>query len=282
MKRFYIITNEGKDPGLVFQEQIRAFLKAKGAEVLASSDGVTAPESLVPGSYDVVLVLGGDGTMLQAAGACANSRIPLLGINLGTIGYLAEVEKANFRDALTRLLADEYEIEERMMLKGYASDPDAEPDGDIAFHYALNDVAITRSGSLQVVPYTVRVNGRKLNEYHADGIIISTPTGSTGYNLSAGGPIVEPSARLLLLTPICPHTLNTRTIVFSPEDSISIEIGYGRDGQVLTAEADFDGSDHAVHIASGQTIRVSAAKRTTRIVRLSSTSFLEILHRKLS
>ena len=237
MKRFYIITNEGKDPGLVFQEQIRAFLKAKGAEVLASSDGVTAPESLVPGSYDVVLVLGGDGTMLQAAGACANSRIPLLGINLGTIGYLAEVEKANYRDALSRLLADEYEIEERMMLKGYASDPDAEPDGDIAFHYALNDVAITRSGSLQVVPYTVRVNGRKLNEYHADGIIISTPTGSTGYNLS---------------------------------------------GQVLTAEADFDGSDHAVHIASGQTIRVSAAKRTTRIVRLSSTSFLEILHRKLS
>lgn len=221
-------------------------------------------------------MLGGDGTVLRAARNMMDGEAPLLGINLGTLGYLAEVESAAVEQALDRLLADEFVREERMMLSGriFAGEEQEQ-------QFALNDIVISRCGSLQIVNVRIYVNGRFLNDYCADGVIVATPTGSTGYNLSAGGPIVEPSASLLLLTPICPHTLNTRSIVFSPEDEISVEIPMGKDGGEQMVEANFDGS-HKAAMHTGDRLVIRRADKTTGILRLNTESFLTVLHKKMS
>jgi NAD+ kinase len=202
--------------------------------------------------------------------------IPLLGINLGTLGYLAEVESTRIEPAIDQLLLDDYTREERMMLSGIVQN-----NGQMEENYALNDIVISRCGSLQVLTFHIYVNGQFLNSYSADGIIVATPTGSTSYNMSAGGPIVEPGARLLLLTPICPHTLNTRSIVLAPEDEIRIEIPEGRDGQPQTVEASFDGS-HKVVLGTGDSVIVRKAEKTTGILKLQTESFLSVLHKKMS
>ena len=147
--------------------------------------------------------------------------------------------------------------------------------------YALNDIVLGRIGALRILNYDVYVNGSYLNTFSADGIILSTPTGSTAYNLSAGGPIVEPGAQLVVMTPICPHTLNTRSIILSAEDRIEVEVGKLKDGDIAEAEADFDGNAGRVMV-SGERMIVTKADVVTRLVKLSRRSFLETLHRKIS
>lgn len=222
------------------------------------------------------LVLGGDGTVLRAARNMMDMDIPLLGINLGTLGYLAEVEIAAIEEALNKLLEGRFIQEERMMLVGRVYKHGTEEE-----KFALNDIVISRCGSLQVLSFQIYVNGQFLNSYSADGMIVATPTGSTGYNMSAGGPIVEPGARLLLMTPICPHTLNTRSIVLAPDDEIRIEIPEGKDGQMQRVEASFDGSDR-ICLQTGDSVVVCRADKTTGILKLNTESFLTVLHKKMS
>lgn len=311
MKHFYLITNEVKDPQGLYTDKITTYLEAHGAKVTcvdntapaisaalkAYGDGTctdggadTAKEDSKEMEY--VLVLGGDGTMLRAARNMMDSDIPLLGINLGTLGYLAEVDIGGIEAALNKLLADDFTREERMMLEGrvYLRDGvddgtgvriDASTDDGTEKNYALNDIVISRCGSLQILTFHIYVNGQFLNSYSADGMIVATPTGSTGYNMSAGGPIVEPAASLILLTPICPHTLNTRSIVLSSEDEIRIEIPQGRDGRSQRVEANFDGS-HKVIMQTGDYIVVRRASKTTGILKLNTESFLTVLHKKMS
>ncbi|MCM1267371.1 MAG: NAD(+)/NADH kinase [Bacteroidales bacterium] len=276
MKHFYLITNEVKDPQGIFTDRIVAYIEKHGGTAVCVKNERQAFSDDQKGEADCVLVLGGDGTLLRAAGNVTDGGLPLLGINLGTLGYLAEVESACAEEALESLFADEYVREERMMLSGriYAGEREEE-------QYALNDVVISRCGSLQIVNVRILVNGRFLHDYCADGVIVATPTGSTGYNLSAGGPIVEPSANLLLLTPICPHTLNTRSIVFSPEDEISVEIPVGKDGTEQVVEANFDGS-HRVTMRTGDRLVIRRADKTTGILRLNTESFLTVLQKKMS
>ena len=147
--------------------------------------------------------------------------------------------------------------------------------------YALNDIVITRSGSMQIIHFHIYVNGQFLNEYNADGVILSTPTGSTGYNMSAGGPIVEPGAKLLVITPICPHTLNTRSVVLSGEDEVVVEMAAWKKDVLFRAEVNFDGG-HAAMLRMGDRIRVARSQRTVKIVKISQVSFLEALHKKMS
>ena len=263
MKRFFLITNEAKDPRGVFTKKIADVIKSRGGEAICAADGKPA------------LTAGEDGTLLRAARNLMDSKIPLLGINLGTLGYLAEVESACAEEAIERLFADAYVREERMMLTGSIGEDGRKE------QYALNDIVISRCGTLQILNVRIYVNDRFLNDYCADGVIVATPTGSTGYNLSAGGPIVEPSANLMLLTPICPHTLNTRSIVFSPEDEITVEIPPGKDGNEQMVEANFDGSYKAA-LRTGDRILIRRADRTTGIVRLNTESFLSVLHKKMS
>lgn len=278
MKSFYIITNACKDPNLVLTGFVQKYLEQHGKKCYVHTQNYMGSDSYtdaaeIPDEVECVLVLGGDGTLLQAARDIAMRDIPLLGINLGTLGYLAEVDSDNVEAALQHLVKDEYETEQRMMLSGTTTT------GDSAF--ALNDIVISRSGSLKVIHYHIYVNGQFLKGYSADGIIIATPTGSTGYNLSAGGPIVEPKAQLMVLTPICPHTLNTRSIVLSAEDEIEIEICEGRDGGIQTVEVNFDGA-HCVALKTGDRIRIKRSSQETKILKLSKLSFLEVLHRKMS
>ena len=224
-----------------------------------------------------MIVLGGDGTVLQAARETKKLHIPIIGVNLGTLGYMTEIEPANLKESLDRLIAGDYEQESRMMLNGkaYLSD------GRTEEGWALNDIVITRSGSLQIIQFNIYVNGQFLNDYKADGMIITTPTGSTGYNLSAGGPLVEPRAKLIVLTPICPHSLNQRSIILSPEDVIEIEIPQGREGRIQTVEASFDGT-HVIPLETGDRIRIVQSEKITEFIQLNQVSFLEVLHKKMS
>lgn len=281
MKYFYLITNEVKDPEGFYTRKITAYLAAHGGKVVCTEHAASYPELCKPDLAkpevpDCILVLGGDGTLLRAARNLLNQDIPLLGINLGTLGYLAEVEIAAIEEALDKLLADRFTREERMMLEGQVRRQDMAEQ-----NYALNDIVISRCGSLQVLTFQIYVNGQFLNSYSADGMIVATPTGSTGYNMSAGGPIVEPGASLLLLTPICPHTLNTRSIVLAPDDEIRIEIPRGKDGQRQTVEASYDGS-HKVRLQTDDSIVIRRADKTTGILKLNTESFLTVLHKKMS
>ena len=311
MEYFGIVTNLAKDPDGALTREVCDFFAAHGKRCERVAEAADVGERT-----DCLVVLGGDGTMLRAARDCAGRRIPILGINLGKLGYLAEVERQNWREALTRLLEGSFELERRMMLRGTltcgrrdagvpvpvpssaagvpvpvsssaagvsvpAPNAAGAPACDTTPEYALNDVVITRDGSLQIVNYHIFVNGQFLNTFEADGIIVSTPTGSTAYNLSAGGPIVEPKAKLIVLTPICPHTLSTRSIILAPEDRIAIAIGAGRGGEVQRAKASFDGGFDKP-METGDRIEICRSVREAQIVKLSRQSFLETLHGKMA
>lgn len=282
MKHFYLITNEVKDPEGVYTERITAYLETHGGRVTCiDNTACAAVDTVVSRDCDgeemtCVLVLGGDGTLLRAARNMIDKDIPLLGINLGTLGYLAEVEIGAIEPALDKLLASDYTREERMMLEGQVKKQRRSEE-----NFALNDIVISRCGSLQILTFHIYVNGQFLNSFSADGMIVATPTGSTGYNMSAGGPVVEPAANLLLLTPICPHTLNTRSIVLAPEDEIRIEIPRGKDGRLQAVEANFDGS-YKIGLKTGDSIVIRKAAKTTGILKLNTESFLAVLHKKMS
>lgn len=276
-----IITNEAKDEGLKVTDYIRRYLESHGKD--CSVRLVNHGEETIGdiqgdfGKTDCVLVLGGDGTLLRAAVELPKGNIPLLGVNLGMLGYLAEVDAGNLEETLRRLMEGEYERERRMMLQG-----EVLQEGQKALiRHALNDIVVARAGSLQIIRLKLYVNGQLLNEYQADGIIVSTPTGSTGYNMSAGGPIVEPCARLIVLTPICPHTPGARSIVLASEDTVVIEIAEGKQGQVQEVEASFDGS-RQITLKTGDRIVIRRSEQETEIIKMSKVSFLETLHKKMS
>ncbi|MCM1126588.1 MAG: NAD(+)/NADH kinase [Lachnospiraceae bacterium] len=283
MDHFYVITNPAKDADLKVTYFIRDYLIKQGKTCVIDTGGDNKKQdgytdrSKVDDKTECVIVLGGDGTLLQAASDLVDMEIPFLGINLGTLGFLAEVSVSETASALDRLIRDEYEIENRMML--YGTGPAGTSWQDEA--RALNDIVITRKGSLQIINFNIYVNGQFLHRYHADGVIVATPTGSTGYSLSAGGPIVEPRANLILVSPICPHSMQSRSIVLSPEDRVMIELepGHGEEGQQV--EAIFDGS-HKIALRAGDKVEIKKSRKTTGIIKLSQMSFVEALHQKMS
>ena len=224
MERFFIVTNDGKDQGQKITERIIHILESSGKTCIRcrKDEDKKIIRSSIPQEFDCAVVIGGDGTLIEVARALHGRDIPILGINMGTLGYLAEVEVNHIDEALKRLLSGEYAIEDRMMLEGSL--------GGAVRDVALNDIVVARNGDLRLIHFKLYVNGELLNSYEADGMIISTPTGSTAYNLSAGGPIVEPTAAMIVITPICSHALNTSSIVLSAEDELIIEIGKGKHG----------------------------------------------------
>ncbi|MCM1100258.1 MAG: NAD(+)/NADH kinase [Clostridium sp.] len=287
MKHFLIYTNKNKDRDLRSTNQIKGYLECRGQKVtlmIKESDWTadTTEESEeaknIPKDVDCMIVLGGDGTVLQAARETKKLFIPIIGVNLGTLGYMTEIEPANLEESLDKLIEGEYTKESRMMLNG-----------KVTFHcgkpweegWALNDIVISRRGSIQMLWLDIYVNGQFLHRYKADGMIVATPTGSSSYSLSAGGPLVEPSAKIIMLTAICPHSLNHRSIVLSPEDVIEIEVPAGREGRKQTVEANFDGS-HKISMCTGDRIRIVQSEKITEFLRLNQVSFMETLHKKFS
>jgi len=283
MDRFYIITNRAKDIDNKESSRIKEYLEAHGKSCLLSPAGPSnnkdyryTDATLIPKDIQCILVIGGDGTLIQAARDLVELNIPLLGVNFGTLGYLTEVEKENLYLSLDKLIKDEYQVEERMMLEGSII-RNGKP---ISTMVALNDVVFSRSGALRVIDFKIYLNGEFLNFYSADGIIIATPTGSTGYNMSAGGPIVSPDAKLIVMTPICAHTLNNRSIVLSENDRITLEFCNDRGELGDDRLVSFDG-DNAIHAVVGDTVEIGRSKRFTKIVRLNRISFLEVLRKKM-
>lgn len=283
MKFFFVIANSTREGALTTAGFIRDYLENLGIACVVDAgtprldrDGYTYREQVSP-QVDCIIVLGGDGTLLQAAVDLAELDIPFLGINMGTLGFLTEVNKDGIKSALEKLIREEFTIEKRMMLLGRSYEAENVKDET----RALNDIVITRRGSLQIINFNIYVNGQLLHRFHGDGVIVATPTGSTGYSLSAGGPIVEPKAELILLTPICPHSMHNRSIVLSSKDRVTVEIESSRDGETQEVEAIFDGC-HKVLLRTGEKIEIRKSKKTTGIVKLSQVSFLEVLHRKLS
>lgn len=282
MKKVCIISNDYKDKGLVMTNRIADYLNKRGCETVNSLikwdfelNQWTKPEG-IPLDADCMLVLGGDGTLLQAARNSYGMHIPLLGVNLGTLGFLTEVDEEHLEGALQQLLDGDYMVEERMMLQGTVY-----TNGGEVHNVALNDIVVNRTGSLQIIRFDVCLNNELLKRYNADGCIVSTPTGSTGYNLSAGGPVIDPTSNAMVMTNICPHNLFNRGVVLSGNKLITIKIPADRQGHNQQVEATFDGC-FKVKMNTGDYIDITMAPSTTKIIRLKSTSFMEILHKKMS
>lgn len=302
MKKFVVIVNACKDHNLEETRSLCSYIKTRGGSCtyLVSVDeqeGIRKVRTQdIPKGTECILVLGGDGTLIRAARDTVACGIPLIGVNMGTLGYLCELETDTVYEALDQMMHGEYMLEERMMLSGWkeapgvkqrsesvtAGQPNPLANGEctVPLSYALNDIVIHRTGPLSLVSLTVYVNGQFLNTFQGDGVMVSTPTGSTGYNMSAGGPIVDPKAQLLLLTPINCHTLTQRSIVIDPHDEVVIEVGSRSTQRDETVEVSFDG-DHGCCLNVGECIRIRRADVSARILKFSKISFLEILRKKM-
>ena len=274
METFYIITNYSKDENYEVTRQIQDYIEKRGRTcILCERDeGGNLLADQIPKETDCVLTLGGDGTLIQAVRELRNKHLPLIGVNMGTLGYLTEIELPKIEESLEKLFCGAFLPERRMMLQGKLEGRKED--------IALNDIVVARAGSIRVIHFNIYVNGQLLNSYQADGVIISTPTGSTAYNLSVGGPIVEPTAEMFVITPICSHALNTSSIVLSAEDEIVIEIGKGKGDTVEEASVTFDGAD-VIPVYTGDRITISRSEKTAKLLKLSEESFLETLRKKM-
>ncbi len=275
MDNFCIIVNKDRDEQLELAKQVQDFLEEKGKKYCTYVESLNTGEAVVSEISDEVecaIVLGGDGTLIRAAKRLLKKEVLLFGINAGTLGYLACVEAADARKGLEALCAGEYRTESRMMLK-------AEVNGQYE-DTVLNEVAINRSGVCRLISLAVYVNGALLDVIAGDGLLISTPTGSTGYNLSAGGAIVKPETRLIMITPICPHSLTSRGVIVSAEDEITIEVKQGNRTQDVEALVTFDGRI-AKNLKAGDKVVIKKSSHTTKMIRLEEGTFFEVLRSKL-
>lgn len=223
--------------------------------------------------------LGGDGTILSSTRKLEGHPIPMLGINLGHVGFLAEVEPDMAEDALERIMREEYHIEQRILLEGELIRNDTEKK---AVFTGLNDVVISRNLLSTMTRVGVYINEQYIESYLADGLIVCTPTGSTAYNLSAGGPILAPTAQNLVITPICPHALNVRSIVVAEDDTITLRIGAGKREQERQDPVvmSVDGQEHH-HLTYGDTVHVKRSEQTVQIIKLKDNTFYQTLKKKL-
>ena len=221
---------------------------------------------------DLLLCFGGDGTILHAAKDALPYDIPVLGVNMGSVGFMAELEHGEL-ELLTRLAEKKYTIEHRMLL-----DVAVRRGRDVLFRdLALNDAVVTKGAVARVIDLSVRGDGVHVYEFSGDGVILATPTGSTAYSMSAGGPIVEPTAENILVTPICAHSLQAKPLVMGRDRVVSVRIG--RQAR-KTAYLSVDGG-RAFRLSGGDVVEVRRSRRVTRLVRLMDHSFYEIINQKL-
>ncbi len=280
MRNFIIFTNTDKDPGYELSNKIVDYLVAHDAKAMIITEQVresfqqkdanVLPKELLS-DVDAAIVLGGDGTMLRAARDLGGSPTPLVGINLGTLGFLTEIEVSHVYQALDRLLADDYFVEKRMMIEGAVN-------GDT--YHALNDIVISRAGFSRIIGLNIYVNDELLETYEADGVIVATPTGSTGYNLSAGGPIISPKSKAIVVTPISPHSLMAKSVVFDSTDEVRIEIVKKRKTQDTEAIVSFDGSDNA-GLSAGDSVTAKMSSREITLIKMYDVNFYKILRDKI-
>ena len=283
MDRFLIITNEYKDPGSALSRKVETKILEAGKQVdrchfddawtLRRDDGSAMR---IDPDCECALIVGGDGTMLHAEHELFGYDIPMVGINMGTVGYLADINAADWESAIDDLMHGTPELDERMMLSGCLVRDDKVVFRDVA----INDIVLGRN-SMHGIGIDVRVNGQHLKSYYADGMIVSTPTGSTAYNLSAGGPIALPSSSLMLITPISPNVLINRSLVCSDDTVVELALTNRRNApQASDAAIYFDGREYKVE--TNDRIEIVCAPRKAKLFKMSRINFLENLSRKMA
>ena len=235
----------------------------------------TVSETELLGTVDYMLVMGGDGTMIGAAGGLARNKIPVLGINLGRIGFMTEIEPEMIATALDKLLAGEYKAEKRMMMKARVIKNNEE----ICTFHALNDIVVSKAAGVRLVGLDLYTDGELVNRYIADGLILATPTGSTGYSISAGGPVVDPDMKLYVATPICAHMLSVRSAVLSADKEIVIQQdeSYGIHEAIVTADGEVQ-----CELTGGEKVIISRSHYELELIKIGNQSFYDTLIKKLS
>jgi NAD+ kinase len=280
VKKIVLCPNESRDIGLEVSREVARMLEARGMRTAlcplpdydsayARGAGYGALTAELDGA-EVIIAFGGDGTILRTARAAAGLGVPILGVNLGGKGFMAELEKADI-GVIPSALAGDYTTEGRMML-----DVELRRGGDVICEdFALNDVVI--GGITKVVDITLYGDGHVISELSGDGAVIATPTGSTAYSLSAGGPIVEPSAQNILITPVCAHMLKARPFVLAADRQVSAVLGAGRPNPAYMS---VDGCEY-VDLRGGDVLNVKKSGKLTRLVHLAGGSFYKKVSEKL-
>ncbi len=281
MKRIGIITNTDKDIDYTYTRLLAESITKRGgsalmSDMLAEASGVGThcgrDEDLVS-SCDLLVCLGGDGTLLKAARGIYDKELPIMGINLGNLGFLTEVDRNNIDTAIGQLFDDNYHIEKRMMLEAAVIRKGRETVTDVA----LNDVVITRGAAARILHLKTYINDMFVDTFPGDGLIISSPTGSTAYSLSAGGPIVEPDTDLMVVTPICPHILYSRSFITKSDSVVTAVVdevsGHG-------AMVSFDGQE-GHEMAGGDKVEVRKSRYSIKLVRINTHNFFNILRSKI-
>lgn len=284
MKKFCVVANMEKDRAAEAAEKIRRHIESKGCEchVLANELHCEGEKNCytrvgeIKEGTECVIVLGGDGTMIQAAKDTAQKDIPLYGINIGGVGFLTESDTHNMEDNIDRLISDDFRVEKRMMLEGRTTSGKGK-----SVELALNDFAIFRREFGKLIRFAVYINGELLDSFIADGVIVSTPTGSTGYNISAGGPVIAPNVNAIAVTPVCPHSLNDRSFIINGNDSIEIKLLEGKNSRVGSAVISVDGRMLGT-IDSGDSVYMKKSDIATGIVLMKKTNFYKKMRRKLT
>ncbi len=267
-----IFANPQKDNELEGARYVTQLLRSRGISVSFDPGGMPSEESdeIDYEAIDMLFVLGGDGTLLKAAEKCSPFGVCMLGINLGRLGFLSEVEVGEIEAAIDKMLAGDCTVEERMMLRCAVMKGDTvlcEAD-------ALNDVVVLKKDVSRMIGIELSVNGALADKVACDGMLVSTPTGSTGYSLSAGGPVVSPQLECMLATPICPHSLHSRSLVVLPDDEVVMK-PLAPGGAVLTT----DGTERH-ELQDGEAVRVSRSAHVARFIRFEENYFYPLLRSK--
>jgi probable inorganic polyphosphate/ATP-NAD kinase len=283
MTKIGIIVNHSTRAAEVDIDKVCAYIEEKGgsfhrlkvksgsAELMENFTDITD----LPKDADCVMVLGGDGTIIQAARELAETGVPILGVNLGTVGFLAEVELVHIYKAIDAVMAGRYKLEKRFMLKGSVI-----KDAKIVYEAnALNDIVVARGNLVRAISTSVYIDGNQVSSLHGDGIIVTTPTGSTGYNLSAGGTIILPDAEVFGIHPICPHSLNSRGVITSSAAKIDIDVEWNKRSEPDEAIVSFDGNK-GVRLMPGDKVQIMKSELTVPFLRINDFNFFESYRKK--
>ncbi len=278
--KFGIISNIDKDPDYTFARQAATSIKAAGGEAIIDksySHSVLGGESALKigdyGTCDIIICIGGDGTFLSAAHEHHTKGIPIIGVNLGSIGFLPEIQPDQFEDAVQRLLKGEFTIEKRIQLEVRVEDQEGRAKGS---GLCLNDAVVARGYLLHVLTLDLFIDGDYVERLSGDGVILSTPTGSTAYSLAAGGPIVKPELDVFLVTPICPHTLHNRSYVVSEESQVELRIGNFSEQPILSLDGRND-----IALEPMDRIYISKAANPMYLARLGYNNFYQTIRKKI-
>ncbi|MCT8340458.1 NAD kinase [Flavobacteriaceae bacterium TK19130] len=225
------------------------------------------------GSYDLFFSIGGDGTILKSVTFVKDLEIPIVGINTGRLGFLATLQKEEIRESIPKLLNGEYSISERSLLT-IETDPDSD-EIDPSLNFALNEIAVNRKDTTSMIKVETDVNDNHLTSYWSDGLIVATPTGSTGYSLSCGGPVIDPSAKNIVVTPIAPHNLNARPLVLPDDCQLRLKVSGREQSFLLSLDS------RIATIKNNTTIYIRRADFNIKLVQLADDSFIKTLRKKL-